>query len=171
MLDQISKLIEQVGAKEAGASGIPSDLMSKVTGETKDTIVSGFKSAVTGGNLNQVTDLFKGSSSVSAISSNPLVSGMITNLISKLTGSLGMDSNVSKGFATAAIPQILSTLISKSKDSDSGFNPADLLSSLGGGDAGGMLGKLGGLAGMLGGSGKGKSSGSDPLFAIKGLFK
>lgn len=167
MLDQISKIIEQVGAKEASANGIPSDMMSKVTGETKDSIISGFKSAASSGNIDQITSLFSGSSSVSALTSNPMVSGMISKLISKLTGSLGMDSGTSKGFATAVIPQILSMLISKSKDSDSGFNPADLISTLGGSDAAGMLGKLGGL---LGGKG-GDAAGGDALSSLKGLFK
>lgn len=168
MLDQISKLIEQVGAKEAADKGISSDMMSKVTGETKDSIVSGFKNAVSGGNISQITDLFQGDSSASALTSNPMVSGMISNLISKLTESIGMDSATSKGFATAAIPKILSMLISKSKDSDTGFNPADLISTLGGGsDAAGMLGKLGGL---LGGD-KGGESGGNPLSGLKGLFK
>lgn len=100
MLDQISKIIEQVGAKEASASGISSDMMSKVTGETKDSIVSGFKNAVSGGNISQITDLFQGDSSVSALTSNPMVSGMISNLISKLTESIGMDSATSKSFST-----------------------------------------------------------------------
>ena len=168
MLDQISKLIEQVGAKEASASGISPDMMSKVTGETKDSIVSGFKNAVSGGDISQITNLFQGDSSASSLASNPMVSGMVSNLISKLTGSLGMDSATSKGFATAALPKILSMLISKSKDSDTGFNPADLISSLGGGsDAAGMLGKLGGL---LGGD-KGDKSGGGALSGLKGLFK
>lgn len=168
MLDQISKIIEQVGAKEASEKGISSDKMSKVTGETKDSIVSGFKDAASSGNIDQITSLFKGDSSISSLASNPMVSGMISNLVSKLTGSLGIDSGASKGFASAAIPKILNMLISKSKDSDSGFNPADLISSLGGGsDAAGMLGKLGGL---LGGN-DGDKSGGDALSSIKGLFK
>lgn len=168
MLDQISKLIEQVGAKEAADKGISSDMMSKVTGETKESIVSGFKNAASSGNISQITDLFQGDTSVSSLISNPMVSDMITNLISKLTGNLGMDSGASKGFATAAIPKILSMLISKSKDSDTGFNPADLISTLGGGsDAAGMLGKLGDL---LGGD-KGGKSGGDALSGLKGLFK
>lgn len=168
MLDQILKIIEQVGAKEASASGISSDKMSKVTNETKDSIVSGFKGAASDGNIDQITSLFSGSSSASALTSNPMVSGMISGLISKLTGSLGMDSGTSKGFATAVIPQILTMLISKSKDSDSDFNPMDLITSLGGGsDAAGMLGKIGG---MLGGKDGGETDG-DALSSIKGLFK
>lgn len=167
MLDQISKIIEQVGAKEAADMGVSSDMLSKITGETKDSIVSGFKNAISDGNIKQITDLFQGSSSANALTSNPLVSGMISNLISKLTGSLEMDNATSKSLATAVIPQILSMLISKSKDSNSGVNPADLISTLGGSDAAGMLGKLGG---MLGGNKGGKSAG-DALSGLKGLFK
>lgn len=167
MLDQISKIIEQVGAKEAADMGVSSDMLSKITGETKDSIVSGFKNAISDGNIKQITDLFQGSSSANALTSNPMVSGMISNLISKLTGSLEMDNATSKSLATAVIPQILSMLISKSKDSNSGFNPADLISTLGGSDAAGMLGKLGG---MLGGNKGGKSAG-DALSGLKGLFK
>lgn len=167
MLDQISKIIEQVGTKEAADMGVSSDMFSKITGETKDSIVSGFKNAISDGNIKQITDLFQGSSSANALTSNPMVSGMISNLISKLTGSLEMDNATSKSLATAVIPQILSMLISKSKDSNSGVNPADLISTLGGSDAAGMLGKLGG---MLGGNKGGKSAG-DALSGLKGLFK
>lgn len=167
MLDQISKIIEQVGSNTAGENGIPSDMFSKVTNETKDSITSGFKDAISAGNISQLTDLIQGGTNVNALTSNPLVSGMISNLISKLTGNLGLDSSVSKGFATAAIPKILSTLISKSKNSDTGFNPMDLISSLGGNEAEGILGKLGGL---LGGSDN-KDSGANPLSSLKGLFK
>lgn len=168
MIDQISKIIKQVGAKEASEKGISSEMMPEVTNETKDSIISGFKEAVSGGNISQITDLFQGDTSVSSLSSNPVVSGMISKLVTQLTGSLGLDSGIAKTFATAAVPKILSMLVSKSKDSGSGFNPADLISEMGGGsDAAGMLGKLGG---MFGGSKDDESGDDDPLSSIKGMF-
>src|SRR5690625_2889685 len=115
MLDQISKIIEQVGAKEAAEKGVSSDMMSKVTDETKDSIVSGFKNAVSDGNIQQITDLFQGDSSASALTSNPMVSGMISNLISKLTGNIGMDSGTYKNLETAVIAKILRMIILKRK--------------------------------------------------------
>jgi|SRR5690625_211985 len=167
MIDQISKIIKQVGAKEASDKGIPSDKMSEVTNETKDSIIGGFKEAVSGGNINQITDLFQGDTSASSLASNPMVSGMVTNLVTKLTDRLGLGSGIAKTFATAAVPKILSMLVSKSKDSDTDFNPMDLISEMGGGsDTAGMLGKLGG---MLGGD-KDDKSGDDPLSSIKGMF-
>lgn len=167
MLNQITKIIEQVGSKEAADNGVSSDRMSKVTEETKNSIISGFKNAVSEGNLNQITALFQGDSSVSSLMSNPLVSTMIGSLIPKLTENVGLGSATSKSLATAIIPKVLSMLITNSKDSKSGFNPTDLIAALGGSDVAGMLGNLGGL---LGGDKEAKSGGN-PLSSLKGLFK
>lgn len=147
MINQIKQLIEQVSSQEASQSaGISADLTSKVAEETGQSILSELQGAVSKGNMSQLTDLFGGSTS--SLTSNPLVKGMITNLISSLTGKLGIEGATAKSFAGSVIPKVLSSLISKAKDGKSDFQLTDLLSGLSGaGDAGGLLGKLAGSLG------------------------
>lgn len=170
MLDQITKVIEQVSSQEGSSKGIASDLMGALSKETSDSIISGFKGAVTGGNIGQITDLFQGKTS--SIASNPMVLGMISSLISNLTGKLGLENGVSSNFANAAVPKALELLVSKAKDSsDSSFNVTDLVSSLSGGaDSKGLLDSLGGALG-LDQNKDGKLGLDDAMSAIKGLFK
>lgn len=168
MTDQIKQIIEQISSQEASqAKGITPDLANKVTEETGQSIISGLKDAVSQGNLSQLTDLFGDSSS---LKSNPLVTGMISTLISRLTGKLGIDNGTAKGFADSVIPKVLGSLISKSKDENSGLQLTDLLTSFSGGeDTSGLLDKL---TGSLSSDKKkdGNSGLDDPTSFIKGLF-
>lgn len=172
MLEQITQIIQQIGAQEIAKNGIASDKLGAVTKVTSNSIMDGLKGAVSGGNIDQLTSLFKGGDNVKTVSSNPLVSGMIGNVISQLTGSVGLDKKASEGFAQAAIPMILSTVIGKSKSKDSGFDLSDIMSMLGGSKNAGLMNALGGL---LGGDSKksgGKSKGGNILGDLaKGFFK
>lgn len=168
MLEQLTQIIQQVGTEQIAKHGIGTDKLEAVTKATSNTIMDGFKGAVSGGQIDQITSLLKGGDSVNAISSNPLVSGIIGSLISQLTSSVGLPKGASEGFAKAAIPSILASVIGKSKSKDSGFDVTDLISTLGGGDSAGMLGKLGGL---LDGNAGGKSQGGALGNIVKGLFK
>lgn len=141
MLDQIKQTIEQVSSQEANqTNGIPADLTSKVSQETGNSIVSGLKDSLSSGNVSQLTDLF--GTTGSSLTSNPIVKGMITNLVSSLTSKLGIDSSIATNFAGSTIPKILENLISKTKDGSSGFKVTDLITSLSSG-SGGLLGSLG----------------------------
>ena len=166
MLEQITQIIQQVGAEQIAKNGIDTDKLGAVTKVTTDSIMDGVKAAVSGGQIDQLTSLLKGGDSLAMISSNPIVSGIIGDLISQLTSSVGLPKVASEGFAKAAIPQILAGLLKKSKSS--GMDITDLISAFGGSDSAGMLGKLGGL---LGGNAGGKSQGGALGNIVKGLFK
>lgn len=164
MLDQIKQIIEQVSAQE-GAQGLPTDLTKQITAETGDSIVSGLKSAVSSGNISQITDLFQGGGA--GLASNPLVTGMIGNLVGSLTGKLGLDQSVSSNFASNIIPKVLETVIAKTKEGGAdGLDVQELLGSLAGN--GGIGDMLGGLAGGFLNKDK---SGGGAMDALKGLFK
>jgi len=143
MLNHITETIEQVTSQLGGEKGIPTDKMSQVSSETKDSVVSALKGAVSGGNFSQITDLIGGKT---AASSSPMVSNIINSLIPKLTGKLGIDKGVAEKFSHAAIPKIMGLLNNKHHDSSSEFDAGGLLNSLGG-DAGGIVGKIGGMFG------------------------
>ena len=170
MIEQIKQIIEQVSAQEGSAKGLGSDVTSAVTKETGESILSGLKSALTGGNISQLTDLFQGN--VGGLTSNPVVMGMIANLVSSLTGKLGLDQAVSQNFAGSVIPKVMETLVSKAQDGkESGFQMTDLIASLSGGsDAKGLLESLGGSLG-LDQNKDGKLGLDDAMFALKGFFK
>ncbi len=169
MIDQIKQIIEQVSAQEGSAKGLGTDLTSAVTKETGDSILSGLKGALTGGNISQLTDLFQGN--VSGLTSNPVVMGIIANLVSSLTGKLGIDQAVSQNFAGSVVPKVMETLVSKVQGGkESGFQMTDLIASLSGDGAKGLLESLGGSLG-LDQNKDGKLGLDDAMSALKGFFK
>ncbi|MEC4113131.1 hypothetical protein [Myroides pelagicus] len=130
MLEQITNLIEQVSSKEISNAGISTDLVGEVTKETGDSVINGFKDSISGGDLGALTSLLGGGTS--NLLSNPMVMGMITNLVGSLTSKLGLGEGIANNFATAVIPKIISSIVSKNNDDADGFQLTDLLSSLGG---------------------------------------
>lgn len=158
MIEQISKLIEQVSSSEISGAGISTDLAGAVTKETGDSIINGLKSSLSAGDIGGLTSLLGGSTS--NLMSNPIVMGMVTNLISGLTSKVGLSDGIAKNFAGSVIPKIIESLISKSKGGESGFQVTDLVSGLGGGNAKDLLSSLTGGKEGLGGA----------LDALKGLF-
>ena len=167
-MDQIKQLIEQLSSQAVSKEdGISSNLTSKVAEETGQSIIMGLKDSVSKGNLGQLTELFGGSSS--SLTSNPIVAGIISNLVSSLTKKLGIDSGVAKNFASDLIPKILGSFLSKSKDGSSGFQITDLISMAGGGGNSDLLDKLGGGLG-LDKNKDGKIGLDDATSFIKGLF-
>lgn len=166
MLEQLQQLIEQVSSKEAGAQGISSELTSSVAQETGTSILSGLKDTVMSGNFSQLTDLFQGSGDVS---SNGAVSSIVSNLVGSLSGKLGIDQGVASNFASSVVPQALSMVVSKFKDSN--FSITDLIGAFSGGSGsgGGILDSLGGMG--LDQNKDGKVGLDDAMSALKGLFK
>ncbi len=57
MIDQIKKIIEQVSS-QGGNNALPADLTKQVTEETGDSILSGFKSAISSPTLSTVVIAF-----------------------------------------------------------------------------------------------------------------
>jgi len=161
MVEQITKLIEQVSAKEISGSAISSDLTSAVTKETGDSIINGFKNSISSGNISGLTDLLSGG--VSNLTSNPMVSGMIGNLISGLTTKLGLPEGVASNFADTVIPSVIEMIVSKVQGGESGFQLTDLIGGLSDGNGGGINDMLGSLTG-------GKEGLGGAMDALKGLF-
>lgn len=166
MLEQIQQIIEQVSSKEAGAQGISSELTSSVAQATGSSIISGLKDSVSNGNISQLTDLFQGSGD---IASNGAVTSIVSNLVGTLSSKLGIDSRVANNFASSVVPQALSMLVSKLKDSN--FSITDLLGAFSGGSgsSGGIMDALGGMG--LDQNKDGKVGLDDAMSALKGLFK
>ncbi|AJA69283.1 hypothetical protein HX045_03360 [Myroides odoratimimus] len=158
MLEQITKLVEQISSSEVAKGGITSDLTSAVTKETGDSIINGLKDSVSSGDISGLTNLLSGQAS--NIASNPIVTGMIGNLISGLVGKLGLSEGVAGSFANGVVPQVVSAIVAKIQGGESGFDMSTILSGLGQGGAQDMLGSLLGGKEGLGGA----------IDKLKGLF-
>lgn len=113
--------------------------------ETGSSLMEGLQSAVSGGNMGELMNMFSGSDA-NSLTSNPIVKNIIESLTSKLGANVGLDAGTSSNFASNIIPQILSMIMGKAQSGD--FNITDILGSLTGGDAAKMFdqngdGKLG----------------------------
>lgn len=161
MVEQITKLIEQVSAKEISGSAISGDLVNAVTQETGASIITGFKESISSGNIGGLTSLLSGG--VSNLTENPMVSGMIGNLITGLTDKIGLPENVATNFADSVVPSVIEMLVSKVQGGESGFQLTDLISGLSDGKGGGIKDLLGSLTG-------GKEGLGGVLDSLKGLF-
>lgn len=158
MIEQITKLIEQVSSSEIKDNGISSEVAGKVTEETGQSIISGFKNSLSTGDFGSLTSLLGGSTS--NLMSNPIVKSIIGNLITNLTSKLGLSEGVAGSFANSVIPKIIGAIATKSQNGDNGFEVSDLLGTLGNGDSKDLLGSLTGGKANLGGA----------IDALKGLF-
>ncbi|ADY50946.1 hypothetical protein Pedsa_0364 [Pseudopedobacter saltans DSM 12145] len=144
MVEKVKELIEQIAQQKVeNTSGISNNLSSDVAKETGNSIVSGFKDALSNGQVNDIMGLMN--INASAISSNPVVQNIVNSLTGKLSSNFGIDTQAAVNFSQSVIPQILSTIFSKAKDGNGGFNIADIISSLSGGQGGGILDSLKGL--------------------------
>ncbi|HLS96343.1 hypothetical protein BC792_102201 [Sphingobacterium allocomposti] len=163
-MENIQQLIQGLINKEVDNSSISNNLAGDVAKETGSSLIDGLKSAVSGGNMGDLTRIFSSEDS-NALTSNPVVQNMISSLTSKLGSNVGIDSATAGNFASSILPKVISMISAKIKSGD--LNIADILSSFTGGGAGSILDqdgdgkvnlndavsavKKGGLGGMLGG--------------------
>lgn len=137
MIDKLQQLIQQTTTQEVDRnSNIANDLTGNVATETGSSLLDGLKSAVSSGNLGDLTNML-GNTDKNALTSNPVVKNIISSLTSKLGTNVGLDSHTASGFASSIIPQIISIVSSKVQSGD--FNISDILSSLTGGGTGSAL--------------------------------
>ncbi|MBD1421703.1 hypothetical protein [Sphingobacterium chuzhouense] len=168
MIDKLQQIIQQTTTQEVDTnSDIANNLTGNVAKETGSSLIDGLKSAVSGGNLSDLSDML-GNTDKNALTSNPIVKTIISSLTSKLGTNVGLDNNTAGGFANSIIPQIISMISSKVQSGD--FNISDIISSLAGGGTGSVLDQ----------NGDGKVGFDDAISAVKkgklgdalgGLFK
>ncbi|TYR35332.1 hypothetical protein FXV77_13120 [Sphingobacterium phlebotomi] len=137
MIDKLQQIIQQVTTQEIDNNNdIANNLAGNVAKETGSSLIDGLKSAVSGGNLSDLTNMLS-HTDTNALTSNPVVKNIISSLASKLGVNVGLDSSTASSFASAIIPQIISMIASKVKSGD--FNISDIMNSFNGGGAGAVL--------------------------------
>ena len=170
MLEQLTQLVQQFGQQDVVQnSAIPNEHNEAVMQETSSTILSGLKNVLgQPGGMEQLGGLLGGGA---ADASNPVVSGITTQLVENLGSKFGVDAGAASGLASSMIPKILGSLIGNAKDPNvSGFQMSDLVSAIsGGGTSGGglmdMVSKYGGSFG-LDQNADGKVDMSDAMAAV-----
>ena len=116
--------------------------------ETSDSILSGLKEMATSGNVNDLAGLLKGGS---VDSSNPVVQQLTEQLSGKLGQKFGLSSDAAAGVAGGMIPKVLGSLIGKAQDPNQpGVNVSDIVNSIGGGNAGGLMDAVSKYGGQFG---------------------
>lgn len=142
MFDNLLDLVkEHSGDAIINNPAIPNEKNDEAIRTATTSIVDTLKSQVSGGNLNSVMDLFNGHVDSSAVSS-----ALHSNVASDLMSKLGIDSAQAGHIVSSVLPKVMEQFVKKTNDpDDKSFNITDIVSSLGGSDAGGMLGKITGL--------------------------
>lgn len=169
MLDQLSELVKQFGGEAiVNNQQVPNEQNEAVMNETNDSILSGLKEMAASGNVNDLAGLLKGGS---VDSSNPVVQKLTEQLSGKLGQKFGLSSDAAAGVAGGMIPKVLGSLIGKAQDPNQpGFNVSDIVNSIGGGNAGGLMDAVSKYGGQFGldQNNDGKVDMSDASAALSG---
>ncbi len=142
MLEELFNLVKE-NAKEpvVNSSDIPNDQNDAVVAEATNTVASGLRNMVAGGGLQNIISMFtgggqQGGDSKGGLMSNPIVNMMIGHFAGKLMSKYNIGGAQANNVANNLIPQVISSLISKTNDSsNSTFSIEGLLNSITGGKA------------------------------------
>jgi nucleoid DNA-binding protein len=159
MLDQLIALgKEQLSGQLQQQAGLQSNQVNQALDVTQNSLTSSLISQVAGGNVGQIMSLFNGQAAATA--SNPVVSGMITNLAGDLAAKVGINPQTAQTAANVIVPFIMQKFASS--ESGTANNEGDLLDKLGisGNDA------IAGIAKSF----LGNSGGGDLLGGLSKLF-
>ncbi len=148
MLDQLIKLVQQnAGDAIVKNQAIPNQFNNAAIEDVAQQIFSGLKGQVGQGNLQQVASMFQGGNS-SAITSNPMVSQIISNIAGNFASKFGVSPQVAQSIAAGLIPQVMNQFVKKTNDpNDNDFDLQDMMRGFSGNnnlDIGDILGKVAG---------------------------
>ncbi len=136
MIEQLFNLIRQESQAEIiDNPAIPNEFNNEAVGLATESVFSGLQGALANGGLKDVLGIFGGQASPS--SGNPLVGGIVDNLVGSLMRKFGIDSPMATSIAASLIPSIIGKLVGKTNDpSDSSFNINDIIGALTGAKSG-----------------------------------
>lgn len=150
MLDSILNSAKGMIGDKLGEFNVSPDKLDDVVELSGDAVKENLMEEATSGKLDGVMNLLKGKANTDE--SNPIVSGIVKSLGSKLVGKLGLDAGTSNQIASSVIPLVMNMVSSKFQSSESSDDASGVASFLGmdGGDMmdkakdmlGGSLGKL-----------------------------
>lgn len=135
MIEQLFNLIQQESQNEIiNNPVIPNESNNHAVGLATDSIFTGLQSALAGGGLQNILGMFTGKNAVN--SSNPIVGGIVNNLVGSLMKKFGIDNPIATSIASSIVPNILNKMISRTNDpNDNGFDINGIIGALTGGSA------------------------------------
>lgn len=152
---------------------IPNEKNDEVVAEATNTVASGLRNVVAGGGVQSLLGLFGGGGNKKSLLSNPIVSMMMGHFAGKLMNKFGLNNNQANNLSGNLIPDVLSSLINKTNDSnDTGFSLEKLLGSITGNksdNAGVQNSGGGGIGDLLKQFGGGNSGGGGIMDIVKSL--
>jgi uncharacterized membrane protein YeaQ/YmgE (transglycosylase-associated protein family) len=130
MLEQLFNLIKQESQQDIIENPqIPNEQNNQAVGLATDSIFNGLQSALAGGGLTNILNMFSGKSNMGI--NNPIVGGIANNFVNGLMGKLGISGPIAQSIAGALIPKVLGKLVGRTSDpADNGFNINSLIGSL-----------------------------------------
>lgn len=139
MFDQLSELVKQFGGEVVvNNPAVPNEHNDAVMQEAGGSILSGLQDMVASGNISDLTGMLSGKTSIDG--NNPVVKQLTEKVTGNLGEKFGLSSDAAGSVAGGLIPQILSGLVTKAKDTNHpGFNMNDLVNSISGGQGGGLM--------------------------------
>jgi uncharacterized protein YidB (DUF937 family) len=143
MFENLLNLVkENAGDAIINNPAIPNEKNDEAINTTTNSIVETLKAQVTNGNLSSITDMFK-SGNVNASGIN---SSVQNNVVTDLMKKFGIDNAQASNIASTLLPKVMEQFVSKTNDpNDKSFDVTSIMSSLSGGNAAGILGKLSGF--------------------------
>lgn len=153
MFEQLLSLVkENAGNDIMNNNAIPNERNDEAVETATQSISETFQSAIQGGNVNEVMQLFNnGGGNTSSLT---LTQNMQGNLMEKLMQKFGLSNAQAGGIASSLIPMVLNKLTHKTNDpNDGNFDVGSVLSQFGLGNNNKNSGdnKGGGLGDVLGG--------------------
>jgi hypothetical protein len=143
MLDQLMQLITQHGQESVvNNTDVPNEHNEAVMQEAGGSIFNGLQSALAGGGLSQIMNIFNNSGQhegVSSLISNPIVQNIIQQLTGNLSNKFNLSPAAAQNVSNSLVPSVLSNLARKAGDpNDSSVDVNNIFRSLTGGAASGI---------------------------------
>ena len=134
MLEELFNLVKGVAAQN---QTLPSTQKDDIAAEATNTVASGMRNMVAGGGLESLVSMFSHNNHQqkggNGLMSNPIVSMMVGHFTEKLMSKFNLNSHEASNVASSMIPDVISNLVNKSNEGNSGFSLEALLNSITGG--------------------------------------
>ena len=134
MLEELFNLVKGVAAQN---QTLPTTQKDDIAAEATNTVASGMRNMVAGGGLESLVSMFSNTNnqqnSGNGLMSNPIVSMMVGHFTEKLISKYNLNSHEASNVAGSMIPDVISNLVKKSNEGNSGFSLENLLNSITGG--------------------------------------
>ena len=147
MFENLLELVKQnAGDAIVKNPAIPNEQNDAAINTTASGIMDQLKSLSSGGELEKILDMFKGGN----VSESPVVGKVSNNVAGDLMNKFGINSDQAGGIVKSLIPLVLRKLVSKTNDpNDKSFDLSGIISSLSGGNSGGLGDMMKKVSGMF----------------------